>query len=550
MKQQTISPTATVAAAALALIAAMLSTQAVSGAAAAPSGGVAAPIPTLDWHPCAQGELECANAAVPLDYDDPAGATTQLFMKRHAATDPANRIGTLFINPGGPGGPSSQLVALFTKLLGDDVSAHFDVVGIDPRGIGRSTRVQCRPADRDPGYPRNWIPLTRQQAKPLIRFNTWYADACAQDANEILDHMSTADAARDMDLIRQAVGDAQLSYYGISYGTYLGATYAAMFPDQVRALVLDGVLDPVAWSTGRGDSGERLPFSTRLGSGVGAWEALVSAFSECDRVGRARCPLAGEAGEKWRRIVHRLRQGPAQVSGGTLVYSDVVGGALGALYNRASYRFLMRDIGNLYAELFVEQPRSRTKVDLVTAFRTLPRPDIGPYAEPRWAAPRPSAALAPRPFSPTFEGVACSDSVNPTNPSAWIHAGVVADRQGPWFGRGWTWASGPCATWPGSSDDAFRGPWQTDTSSPVLLVGNFHDPATPISGARVLNSLLEGSRLLSVDTWGHGAIGESDCATDRMSSYLVDGILPSAGLVCQPDKQLFPIRGQTAPRQG
>ena len=316
-----------------------------------------------------------------------------------------------------------------------------------------------------------------------------------------------------------------------------------MFPDQVRALVLDGVLDPIAWSTGRDGAGDRLPFSTRLRSGVGSWDALVSAFDECDRVGKVRCPLAGDAAEEWRRIIHRLRQGPAAVSGGTIVYSDVIGGALGALYNRAAYRFLMRAIHHLYRDLFVQRDHNLAKGDLVAAFRTLARSQPGPYS--RWApaGSRPSTGFGPRSIHPTFEGVACADSVNPTNPFAWVEAGAIADRMGPWFGRAWTWFSGPCATWPGSSDDAFRGPWRVETSSPVLLVANFHDPATPISGARTLNTLLDGSRLLSLDTWGHGAIGQSECSDARMSSYLVSGALPPAGLVCQPDKQLFPVRG-------
>jgi len=496
--------------------------------------------PTLNWHSCFGGGVECTRATVPLDYDDPTGATTSIFMSRHLATDPGNRIGTLFINPGGPGGPSSQFTEGFANALGPQVAARFDVLGIDPRGVGRSTPARCRPNGPGPRYPRNDVPLDREQAKPLIRFNTWLADACAEDANAILDHMSTADTARDMDQVRQAVGDARLSYYGISYGTYLGATYAAMFPGNVRAMALDGVLDPIAWSTGRGGRGDDLPFSTRLRSGVGAWDALVSAFAECDRVGKARCRFAGEASEKWRRIMKRLKKGPAEVSGGRIFYSDVVNGALGLLYDRGAYRFLMRDINFVYRELFVKGHRTPAKVDLVSSFRKMARSRPGPYARPPVSSARASAAA--RAYIASFEGVACSDSLNPTDPFAWVRAGAIADRQGPWFGRAWTWASGACATWPGSKDDAFVGPWQVDTSAPVLLVANFHDPATPVSGARALNTLLGGSRLLLLNTWGHGAIGQSDCTTSRMSSYLVNGTLPPPGFVCKPDKQLFPAR--------
>ncbi|HSS68204.1 MAG TPA: alpha/beta fold hydrolase [Nocardioidaceae bacterium] len=511
-----------------------------AAASADSSKGVVAPIPTLSWHPCFGGDLQCTRADVPLDYDDPTGETTSIFMSMQPATDPAHRIGTLFVNPGGPGGPSSQVVQYFAGLFGPKVAQRFDIVGIDPRGIGRSTQVRCRSSQPMPRFPRNWVPLNLAQAKPLIRFNSWIADACAEESNAILDHMTTADTARDMDLIRQAVGDPKLSYYGISYGTYLGATYAAMFPDDVRAVILDGVLDPVAWSTGRGGLGEVFPFSTRLRSGVGAWDALVSAFNECDRVGAARCRLAGSAADKWRRIVNRLKQGPVPVDNGKIYYSDVIGGTLGALYSRDSYRFLMREIAALYQVLFGPDRTGADKRGLIASFRRMADSRPWPYANSIRLGSMHGAKA--RPANPPFEGVACSDSVNPTDPTAWVHAGAVADRQGPWFGRVWTWASGPCATWPASKDDAYMGPWRTTTSAPLMIVGNFHDPATPISGARIANTLFEGSHLLSLNTWGHGAIGQSACVTVRMQRYLVHGVLPPSGMVCQPDKQLFPIK--------
>jgi hypothetical protein len=228
------------------------------------------------------------------------------------------------------------------------------------------------------------------------------------------------------------------------------------------------------------------------------------------------------------------------VSGEKIVYSDVIYGALGALYSRASYRPLMRGIDRLYREMFTRQRRERTSGDLVGVFRSLARSRPGPYAVPQPSSLRAAPRL--RPFSPTFEGVACADSVEPDNPWTWVRAGAIADRMGPWFGRAWTWFSNPCATWPDTGADAFRGPWRVKPSAHVLLVANFHDPATPIHGARVLNTLLQGSRLLSLDTWGHGAIGQSACVTARWSRYLISGALPPEGTVCQPDKTLFPRR--------
>jgi pimeloyl-ACP methyl ester carboxylesterase len=503
------------------------------------SRGVVAPVPALDWHKCFGG-LRCTRADVPLDYDDPTGPTTSIFMSMRPADDQARRIGALFVNPGGPGGPSSQLVSLFARALGPVVRDRFDIIGIDPRGVGRSRQLRCRSTTPAPAFPRATVPLTLDQARPLIRYDQWVADACAEQANDILDHMTTADTARDMDLVRQAVGDNALSYYGISYGTYLGATFAAMFPDQVRAVVLDGVLDPVAWSTGREGRADDLPFSTRLRSGVGAWEALTSAFAECDRVGLARCRYAGAVADQWRQLVRRLRQGPVRLGHGQVfTYSDLVGGALGALYDRRGYRPLFHSIAQLHAVVFPAAPTRRAgKAGIAAAFRRLAAlaPD-NPYAAGFGAAV--AGARASRVF-PSFEGVACSDSINPTDPTAWVHAGAVADRQGPWFGRVWTWASGPCATWPASKDDAFTGPWRTTTAEPLLVLGNFHDPATPISGARTVNTLFAGSRMISLNTWGHGAIGQSDCVATRVQQYLVHGLLPANGLVCQPNRQLFP----------
>jgi pimeloyl-ACP methyl ester carboxylesterase len=506
-------------------------------AAAAPDTEVQAPIPAIHWRTCRWYDaLDCTRVAVPLDYDRPHAATIKLRILKRPAGHPAERIGTLFVNPGGPGGSAADFAPYAAHLLGDEVAKRFDVVGIDPRGVGGSTPVKCKNSQPHPAYPVSAFPYTPKQVDSWLRYDRYVRHLCATAGNPILDHMSTADTARDMDLIRQALGEDKLTYYGISYGTYLGATYAAMFPDHIRAMIVDGVLDPVAWSTGRGDSAKTLPFSTRLRSGVGAWEALTSAFAECDRVGKKRCPLAGNAASKWLRIVHRLRRGPVKVDGGyRLTYANMVGDALGPMYSRPGYRYLMRYIKFTYAEMFGSRSARRTTdshaalVDLRRAVERFPVP--GPYGSPGYGVAYPS-----------FHGVACADSRNPANPRAWVAAGKQADRQGPWFSRLWTWVSSACANWPGSKADAYLGPWSVDTSAPVLVIGNSHDPATPITGARVLNTKLQGSQLLIMDGWGHGALGTSACATSKMERYLVDVRLPPAGTACQPDKQLYPKR--------
>lgn len=499
------------------------------------AGQIDAPIPALQWRACNDGTgLRCARADVPLDYDRPLGETISLKLVKRVATPKSGqpKIGTLFVNPGGPGGPSSGVVSIFARLLGDRVRQRFDVIGIDPRGIGGSAPVRCRIVDAAPPYPRRAFPMTAREVSSRLRFDRYLRKSCRQGGNTILDHMTTADTARDMDLIRQAVGDEKLSYYGVSYGTYLGATYAAMFPDRVRAVIADGVLDPVAWATGRNGAGTREPFSARLGSGYGASEAMTSALEVCDRVGKTRCAFAGDALTKWRRLMNRFRQGPVRLSDGYLLhYADIVSYTLGGLYNRASYRPLMRDLRDLYRMTFDQttataaygpSDSSRLRDRMAERERAVPYASYGPG------------------FSPGFEAVACADTVNPDDPEAWVAAGVRADRRGPWFGRPWTWVSSPCARWPGSDSDAYRGPFRRTTASPVLIVGNAHDPATPVSGAYALHRLFGNSRMFTLNTWGHGAIGESRCVTDRFSAYLISGALPPEGSVCQADRALYP----------
>ena len=505
-----------------------------------PSVALPPDVPVVDWGPCdedvAPAGFECAVVAVPLDHDDPAGETLPLDVLRAPATgDPADRIGTLFVNPGGPGGSSTSFVVEFRERVPAEVSERYDIVGIDPRGVGRSAPMLCRTDESRPPYPRAWFPTNREQAGRRIRFDDWLRDACAPgDARDapVVAHMSTADTARDMDLLREALGDSRLHYYGISYGTQLGSTYAAMFPDRVGRMILDGVLDPVEWTTGQDGEAATQPFSQRLGSGYGAWQALTAAFAECDRVGRLRCVLAGHASEAWLDIVGRLKRKPFRSpSTGRVTYDAVVGSALGYLYDARYVPDLMRAVKRLHEAMFgagalrVTDWRPAAVARRVDGGGGIP----GPYL-PGWAR-----------AGSSFAGVACADSDNPVDPEAWIPAGNRADRAAPWFGKLWTWASSPCAGWPEEyKEDRWAGPFATTTADPVLVVGNSYDPATPLHGARAVNRLLEGSRLLVLDGWGHGALDSGPCIDAAYRDYLVDGTLPAAGTVCRPRRQLFP----------
>ncbi len=492
---------------------------------------VDAAIPDIDWQSCDDG-LRCATVAVPLDYDAPTGQTTELALAQRPAEDQDARIGTLFVNPGGPGESAVEHMAWFVENLPPGVLERFDIVGVDPRGIGGSSALRCRGQDGDGIAQPQWaFPLTPRQTRESLRYDSYVRRSCDTAANPIIDHMTTADTARDMDLIRQAVGDEQLSYYGISYGSYLGATYAAMFPDRIRAMAVDGVIDPIAYAIGHDDEHPSEPVTARWNSAKGAWASLTAAFAECDRVGPARCPIAGESTATWQRIVNRLERGPVEIDGEQLTYQDVIATAEAALRDVTAYHSLMHFLDETDDQMF-GGPHERERADVTSAYTHLRRQ----VADSEFGRGQNSR----NELAPVTEGVICADSVNPTDPRAWIAASEREHRRAPWFGRLWTWRSSSCAQWPGSSDDAFRGPFQADTSAPALLVANLHDPATPISGARTLNTLLADSRMLTVDGWGHGMLGESTCVEAHVEAYLVSGTLPPAGTVCDQDDVPYP----------
>lgn len=231
--------------------------------------------------------------------------------------------------------------------------------------------------------------------------------------------------------------------------------------------------------------------------------------------------------------MNRLRESSVKLSDGSrLHYADVVAGVLGALYSRPYYRPVMRDLQRLWNHFpssataktgTADDSLIRSRDRLAERIRDLPY-GYGPQ------------------FYPGFEGVACADSVNPRHPRAWARAAAQSEHGQPWFGRLWTWASAACPNWPGSDADAFRGSWHVRTAYPVLIAGNRHDPATPISGARALHRLFGNSRMFELNGWGHGALDTSRCVTRTFSAYLVHRTLPAGGTVCQPDKGLFPVR--------
>jgi pimeloyl-ACP methyl ester carboxylesterase len=492
-----------------------------------PANASAASSPPIPWSSCEGGGFECATVPVPLDYDQPSGASVLLSLIRLRATDPDHRIGSLLVNPGGPGGSGVDLVLGAGEFFPPEIRARFDLVGFDPRGVGRSTPVRCF------GTPRQWgpafwaeLPLTPLAVEVVAAADSYLADACQQRAGRIIDHMTTADVARDMDLLRAALGDQQLSFLGFSYGSMLGTTYANLFPNRVRAIVVDGVLDPVAWTTGAPGQ-QDLPFSTRLRSDKGAQATLGEFFRLCDQAG-PDCAFSGDSAARFAALRQRLLAGPILVQLGgesfPFTYTDLIFSTLGALYSPFAWPF--------QAEFLALVEASAAPTVLGAALADV-RASLG-YVNKRGFPRYPN-------FLEGFPGVACSDSDNPDSHTAWFAAAEDAEAQFGYFGRAWTWISSICAVWPGQGADRYTGPWNADTANPVLVVGNYFDPATRYEGAQTVAGLLPNSRLLSYAGWGHTVYwGVSSCVDAAVNAYLIDGVLPAEGTVCQPEINPFP----------
>jgi pimeloyl-ACP methyl ester carboxylesterase len=504
------------------------------GLAAAPLVGnvaapaAAAPASSVQWSPCERGGFQCATVPVPLDYDQPNGPTILLSLIRLPASDPSRRIGSLLVNPGGPGGSGVDLVLFAAELFPPELRARFDLVGFDPRGIARSTPLRCF------GTPRQWgpafwsqLPLKAQDIDVVAAADGYLADACEQRGGDIIDHMTTADVVRDMDLLRAALGDKQLTFLGFSYGSMLGTTYANLFPDRVRAVVVDGVLDPIAWTTGAPGESD-LPFSTRLRSDEGAQETLGEFFRLCDAAGAERCAFAGNSAARFAALRERLLAGPILVQledqAFPFTYTDLVFSTLGALYSTFAWPF--------QAEFLALVEASAPPAALGAALDKV-RTSLG-YVNKRGFPRYPNAVEG-------FPGVACTDSDNPDSHAEWFEAAEAAEAQYGYFGRAWTWITSMCTVWPGVGQDRYTGPWNAKTANPVLVVGNYFDPATRYEGAQTVAALLPNSRLLSYAGWGHTATGGlSTCVDAAVTAYLIDKALPPEGTVCQPEIDPFP----------
>lgn len=488
------------------------------------TGGTAAPgTPKVAWSPCHAefGPFQCGTVQVPLDYDGPDGGTISIAVVRLPASDPAHRIGSLFINPGGPGGSGFDFALFAAPILFDDeVRARFDIVGFDPRGVIRSSPLRCF------GNDKQWAPFFTPFAFPVSAAEeAIWEDAdrfltaqCDQRGGRIASHISTANVARDLDALRQAVGDEKLTYAGYSYGTAIGVQYANLFPDRVRALVVDGVLDPVAWTTGSGD-GTTVPMTVRLGSHLGSQATLQEFFRLCDA---GTCAFRPNSAARFAALAAKLSADPVPFD-----YSTLILLTLQALYDSSGWEQFAQDLADFESAAARGTPLSPALQARVKA--TLQRPL---YVTKRGFPPNYEN------FLESFPGVVCADSVNPTSYAAFSAAAAGASG---YFGRIWGWTASICAVWNARDEDRYLGPFDRVTANPVLVVGNLYDPATPYQGAVHVASLLPNSRLLTVAGWGHTSLFLSRCADAAIDHYLLTSVPPPSGTVC--DQDVVPFAG-------
>lgn len=482
----------------------------IGAALAQPVGAAAAP--GIDWQHCGP-RLQCAHVAVPLDWARPHGRQIELKVARHLASDPGRRIGTLFASPGGPGESGFDLVTNSGGELDAIGQGRFDIVGYDPRGTNGSTRIECFGDHRDlvEFWKGTRIPETSAESKAFSRKATDLAGRCGKVSGALLRHVSTADSARDLDYLRRLLELPKISFLGLSYGTYLGQTYANMFPGRLRAMILDGVVDPVSWSKGA---------EARLANTVSSSDEVFEQFeSLCQGAGPTRCALAEQGSVKagFEALLARLRQGPipapAAEPPGKLTYNDLKLALFEPMRSPEEWPQLAEEI-------------AAAEAGDGSALEMRARPMRSPRS---WSGVTTSAAIQ------------CADGPAHQGSAAWPQ--VIRRLEGVSWMQGavqgwWEWA--PCASWPARDPDRYGGPWDAKTSNPVLVIGTRYDPNTGYANAKRVAGLLGNAVLLTHDGYGHLSFKDPSACVERAeSAYLVHLKAPPRGTVCQSNHEPF-----------
>lgn len=453
-----------------------------------------------NWTGCRDG-FECARLVVPLDYADPGGTTIEISVNRRPAGSDSKRIGSLLVNPGGPGASGLDFARAGPGIVSESLLERYDLVGFDPRGVGESTPVTClTDAETDTYLAADGSPDTPTEEQRLVDLAKQFGERCAERSGDLLGHVSTVEAVRDIDVLRAVLGDERLTFLGKSYGTDLGATYAELFPDRVGRLVLDGALDPTLTST-----------ALNKGQALGFERALTAFVDDC--LGRSRCPLPGGRARALAAVDELLddidRRPLDAEPGRPLTQGLAMLGVAFGLYDEGFWSGLrdgldqaMQGDGStllVLADLYASRDRSgRYEGNAIAA----------QYAVNCLDRPEESKILVVRATADRLEGEA------------------------PVFGAYLAWSSLPCGFWPApatSQPHAVR----AEGAPTIVVVGTTRDPATPYSWAVALADQLASGRLLTFEGDGHTAYHHGNQCVDRaVDRFFLEGKPPAEGTRC------------------
>lgn len=481
---------------------------------AAPGGGATAPGSPARWTPCsdvpeglvgraASGmTYECASVAVPQDWATPDnGKTYEIEMIRIRSKNQRERLGSLLLNPGGPGasGIDTAVYLSFGPALGGlptEVTDRFDIVGFDPRGVSRSSPIKCISAeDQDASFAADPDPASTAEFNEVAALNKRIAEKCAERYGPQLPYFSTEQAARDLDALRSAVGDPKLTYLGYSYGTLLGATYAQLFPKNVRALVLDGAVDPTETYV-QGSEAQAKGF-----------ERAFTNFTEWCSETPGKCPIAPDARGAVTDALAKAENSPVRGDDGREATPGwIFIGLISSLYTESGWASLATAIDDL------QSGDAKGVFDLADQY-TERKPD-GTYTNLF------DANLA----------VNCADTDDAPSVEE------IRRLQGEWrtkypmFGAALAVGMLPCSYWKGKRDPYPAGP---ATGAPdILVVGTTGDPATPYENTADLAKMLGVGQVLTWEGEGHTAYPSTECIRDAVNGYLVSLTMPEEGLRC------------------
>jgi len=468
----------------------------------APSTSAAPFVPaSFDWKACDDSAsttaVQCSSLEVPYDYDNPSAGTFTLYVKLRPATDPSLRIGSMMVNPGGPGFGGSSLADDADYYFSSDLTDHFDIIAWDPRGTGKSTPAVNCVDGYDQYFGLDSPPDTPEEKQALVDASQAFNDECMANSGEILPYISTQASATDMNSIRQALGEDKISYFGFSYGSELGATWATMFPQTVRAAVLDGAVDPQATSAEEG-----------MAQAKGFEGQLATFLAACSKNKACEFYNGGKSEAAFDALLLDLDAKPLVVSAER---TPVTQGVAFTAVAQAMYSdYYWSQLETALAD--AQQGDGAGLLKLYDDYYQ--RKDDGSYGNELEA----------------FLAISCLDDPGATSIKAVDDAVpsfvAVAPRLGANFGYGYS-----CALWPVKA--AVKIEVTGKGAGPIVVIGTTGDPATPLASTRKMAAELEQGILLIVEANQHTGYGANECINTAVDSYLIDLTVPVSETTCK-----------------